>query len=331
MVKHFFDTSYVTMVNSSSFTLSVVVFFTIFYSTVFIMSVVGNVWVLIPCYATLRRTHSPVMWFLANLASADLLFTFLTILDLFSFYWRWIGGDVTCKLQGFLVEATYTVSITTLALLSFQRLKAVIDPFNARINSWPRKEFLKIVTIWILCLAVCSPLVYIYRVETQENGELICANTTWGNIGRQIFYSLHASLFFIVPLLYMFFTQAQIRRALHSRVGVINNTFADRSDRRHKKVAKTLAALTAAFVICWSPFMVTRTLRYFHLTSYSFIWRGSQLLICLNAALDPLLYVYFGGNLKSVFQRLLTCNVLQQRRANVTTLTVFRTNTLTSE
>ena len=62
-----------------------------------------------------------------------------------------------------------------------------------------------------------------------------------GNIGRQIFYSLHATLFFIIPLLYMIFTQAQICRALHSRVGVINNTFIERSDRRHRKVAKTLA------------------------------------------------------------------------------------------
>ena len=154
-----------------------------------------------------------------------------------------------------------------------------------------------------------------------------------GNIGRQIFYSLHATLFFIIPFLYMIFTQAQIRRALHSRVGVINKTFIERSDRRHKKVAKTLAALTAAFAICWSPFMVTRTLLYFHLASYGFIWRGSQLLICLNAALDPLLYAgyFIGGNLKSVLQRLLRCNYLQQRRPNVTTLTVLRTNTLTSE
>ena len=102
----------------------------------------------------LRRTHSRVMWFLANLASADLLFTFLTILNVLGFYWRWIGGDVTCKLHGFLVEATYTVSITTLLVLSYQRLKAVVDPLNARIGSWPGKEFLKIVTIWAIGLAV---------------------------------------------------------------------------------------------------------------------------------------------------------------------------------
>ena len=102
------------------------------------------------CYATLRRIHSPVMWFLANLVSADLLFTFLTVLNATGFHWRWIGGDVTCKLQGFLAEATYTVSITTLLVLSYQRLKAIVDPFNARINSWPRKFFLKIGAICVL-------------------------------------------------------------------------------------------------------------------------------------------------------------------------------------
>ena len=312
------------MVNSSSFSLSLVVFFAIFYSAVFIVSVFGNIWVLITCYITLRRTHFPVMWFLANLASANLLFTLLTVFNTIGFYWRWIGGDVTCKLQGFLVEATYTVSITTLLVLSYQRLKAIVDPFNARINSRPRKEFLKTVTIWVLCLAVCSPLVPIYRVEIQENGELLCTNTTWGSIGRQIFYGLHAILYFIIPLSYMIFSQTQIFRALCSRSRLINNNFTERSNRQHRKVAKTLAALTAAFVICQSPFMVTRTLLYFHLASYGFIWRGSQLLICLNVALDPLLYGYFGGNLNSVLQRLLRCNYLQRRRPNVTPLTVFK-------
>ena len=52
------------------------------------------------------------------------------------------------------MEATYTVSITTLVVLSYQKLKDVVDPLNARIGSWPGKEFLKIVTIWAIGLAV---------------------------------------------------------------------------------------------------------------------------------------------------------------------------------
>ena len=306
-----------------------VAIFNVFYAIVFIISVAGNTWVIITAYTILKRTHSPMMWFLANLASADLLFTFLTVFDVITFHWRWVGGNGTCKLVAFLVEATYTVSITTLVVLSYQRLKAVVDPLNARIGSCPRKEFLKIVTIWAIGLAVCSPLAHIYRVETQDNGKLACANTKWGNIGQKIFYTLHAILFFIVPLLYMIFTQTQIRRALRSRVQTINNTFLERRfNQRHKKVATTLAALTTAFVICWSPFMVTRTLLYYHLASKDLIWTGSQLLICPNAALDPLLYGYFGGNLKSALRRLLRCSYSQQQRPNVIPLTDIRTNTI---
>ena len=127
------------MANSSPSPLSVVAIFNVFYAIVFIISLVGNTWVIITAYTILKRTHSPVMWFLANLPSADLLFTFLTVFDVITFHWRWVGGNGTCKLVGFLVEATYTVSITTLVVLSYQRLKVVVDPLNARIGSWATK------------------------------------------------------------------------------------------------------------------------------------------------------------------------------------------------
>ena len=76
------------MVNSTSFSLSLVVFFGIFYSAVFIMSVVGNTWVLTTCYVTPTENTLSRDVVLANLASADLLFTFLTILNAIGFYWR---------------------------------------------------------------------------------------------------------------------------------------------------------------------------------------------------------------------------------------------------
>ncbi|RMX57806.1 hypothetical protein pdam_00006762 [Pocillopora damicornis] len=47
----------------------------------------------------------------------------------------------------------------------------------------------------------------------------------------------------------------------------MSNTTASVHYKRHYKVARVLAALTIAFVICWSPFMVTRTMMYFHLTN----------------------------------------------------------------
>lgn len=273
-----------------------------FYTTIFILSTVGNVLVMITCYKTLKRRRFPFRWLVANLASADLLFTLLSLLNAISFLWRWVGGDITCKVQGFLIETTYTTSITTLVIISYERLKAITDPFKARIRIWPNRDYSKPLIIWLLYLAVCSPLLDIYRVETNEDGRAVCANTTWGETGRQIYYSLHAMFFFAIPLLYMIFTQSQIHRALRLRVVPIQSSFVI---RRHKKVAKTLAALTIAFVLCWSPFMIIQTLNYFKVSSPSFVWTSSQLLIFLNAAIDPILYRYYGENLKTVLRRIL--------------------------
>ncbi|XP_078356972.1 galanin receptor 2a-like [Oculina patagonica] len=293
------------MAVSDNFSTLTYVLFSLFYTTLFVLSTVGNTWVIIICYKTLRRRRAPFMWLLANLATADLSFTFLSLFNAVGFMWQWVGGDCSCKLQGFLLEASYTTSIITLGLISYQRLKALTDPFNARIRGWPNRQYIKLVMIWGLSLAVCSPLVYIYRVKTEEDGDVVCLTTTRGKIVPQIYYSLHTTFFFVIPLLYMIFTQSRIFRTLRTNVMPVSNLFITKSNQRHRKVAKTLAALTIAFVFCWSPFMITRTLIYFHLASLGLFWRVSQLLIFLNAGLDPLLYGYYGGNLKSTLRRVL--------------------------
>ena len=279
------------------------ILFSIFYPILFVLSTVGNTWVITICYRTLRRRYVPFMWLLANLATADLSFTFLSLFNGVGYLWQWVGGNGSCKFQGFLLEASYTTSIITLGLITYQRLKAVTDPFNARIRSWPNREQIKLVIIWGLSLAVCSPLVYIYRVETEEDGDVVCLTTTRGNIVPQIYYSLHTTCFFVIPLLYMIFTQIHIFFTLRTSVTPNSNSLFTKPNQRHRRTAKTLAALTIAFVFCWSPFMIIRTLIYFHLASLGLFWRVSQLLIFLNAGLDPLLYGYYGGNLKSVLRR----------------------------
>lgn len=280
------------MAASDSPSPQMVVFFSVLYTTVFILSTLSNTWAMSTCFKTLRQRHSPFTCLVANLASADLFFTLLTLLNAISYLWRWVGGDITCKVQGFLIEATYTTSITTLAVISYQRINAITDPFNSRTKAWSSRDYYKPFIIWGLCLVVCLPLLHMYRVETYENGEVHCSNATWGTTGRQIYYSLHAVFFFAIPLLYMIFTQFQIRHALRSRVKVLpmRNSYIMKHNQQHKKVARTLAALTITFVLCWSPFMITRTLIYFHKASSNFIWTACQLLICLNAALDPILY-----------------------------------------
>ena len=58
------------------------VLFIIIYISVFILSTVGNTWVLLTCYKTFRRRHSPFPWLLVNLATEDLLFRIFVALGM---------------------------------------------------------------------------------------------------------------------------------------------------------------------------------------------------------------------------------------------------------
>ena len=138
------------------------------------------------------------MWYVANLASADLLFTFLTPFHAINFSWRWVGGDVICKLHAFLFDTSYNTSITTLVVIAYLRLKAITDPFNSRSQNFSNKEYIKIVLIWCMCLVISSPTANIIKVETNADGKLICANTSWGSTGREIYYTVTQYFFFII-------------------------------------------------------------------------------------------------------------------------------------
>ncbi|XP_067035257.1 QRFP-like peptide receptor [Acropora muricata] len=292
----------------TGFSLPLTVFGSCFYFVAYALSITGNCFVLTICY---RRRASSLKWFIANLAVADLTFALLTILDAVSAFWHWIGGQVSCKIQSFLIEACYGTSIMTLVVISYERVKAVVDPFNARfIASVSASK--KVVSLWVISLAIGSPLLHAYRiVREEESGKAVCSNKPFGDLERQIYYGIHGVCFFIIPLIYMLYAQFIIFRTLRSRAQSFpeQSRFSTTLTSPHRKVAKTLTALTVAFVICWSPFMIFRTLRYFHLWNEKHVWRTSQLLILMNTALDPILYGIYSENLssKKVFGRIVRC------------------------
>ena len=152
--------------------------------------------ILMPYYRNLDRNRFSPMWYVANLAFADLLFTFLTLFHAINFSWRQVGGDVIYKVHAFLVDTSYNTSITTLVVIAFLRLKAITDIFNSRSDNFSNRQYVKLVLTWCMCLVISSPTANIIKVETNSDGKLICANTSWGSTGREIYYTVHAILFF---------------------------------------------------------------------------------------------------------------------------------------
>ena len=155
-----------------------------------------------------------------------------------------------------------------LALISFERLKAMVDPSSIRLVT--REDILrKFIAVWSVSAVVASPLLYAYQTQTDDTGTVSCTNIMFGDLARQIIYhTIHAFCFFLLSLVYMIVVEKRIFLSLRSRFASnTSNTIASVRYKRHFRVAKVLAALTKAFLKCWSPFMVARTMMYFHLTN----------------------------------------------------------------
>ena len=79
------------MAFGEEFSLITLVFYSLLYCTVFIMSVVGNSWIIVVTYQRIikKRRFNHFTCLVANLAFADLVFISLTIFNFVSFYSDW--------------------------------------------------------------------------------------------------------------------------------------------------------------------------------------------------------------------------------------------------
>ena len=175
------------MATSDGFPIELVATFTCVYFVIFMLSIVGNSFVLWLCYKLKRQRESSLTCCIANLAIADVAFTVLSMFDLVTFLWTWVGGEISCKLQSFSIEACYSTSILTLVLISFERLKAVVDPLSVRLITRENMRR-KLIAVWSVSAVVASPLLYAYQTQTDDTGTVSCTNSMFGDSATDLLY-----------------------------------------------------------------------------------------------------------------------------------------------
>lgn len=284
--------------------LGLIVGYVILYVVFFTLAFFGNIMVLLTCYKKYRSSQSILLCYISSLAAADLLFAILSTFDLSYFFLSdWPGGNAMCKLQGTLIEISYTASILTLVGISFERFRSVRSTSLAR-NRGVAHRTIVIKILWVVSFVVCAPLFYGYATEN-DNGKQLCVNTYWGDIGRQTYYILQAVLIFICPLIFMVWAHTKILRVL--RAHIKQSAGVGTIDSKQHKVTKMLAVVTLVFFCCWAPFIIVRALRYFYVYEGNAIWKLTQLIIFGNSALNPILYCFYSGQFRRSFKEIIRC------------------------
>uniref|UniRef100_A0A3B3TXN2 Growth hormone secretagogue receptor type 1 n=1 Tax=Poecilia latipinna TaxID=48699 RepID=A0A3B3TXN2_9TELE len=258
------------------------------------------------------RPHmrSSTYLYLSSMAVSDLLILLLLPLDLYKL-WRprpWPLGDLACKLTMFLSECCTFCTILHITFLSLERYVAVCWPITAKTVVTRRRTRVIIGCLWLGAAVSASPVLIMVGVEDvggEEfglNQECRCTHYAISS-GLLSAMMILSNLYFLVPLCILGLVYTLIGRTLWLRPK------SSRRDQSHRSTVKMLGVIVLAFVLCWLPFHVGRTILSLSLDSFTTYFNlVSSVLFYLSAAVNPLLY-----NLMSARYRLAVHSLIHKR------------------
>uniref|UniRef100_A0A3P8TKY6 Growth hormone secretagogue receptor type 1 n=1 Tax=Amphiprion percula TaxID=161767 RepID=A0A3P8TKY6_AMPPE len=265
---------------------------TVIYIPLMLFGLLGNILTILVVWLRPYMRSSTYLY-LSSMAVSDLLILLLLPLDLYKL-WRprpWPLGDLVCKLTMFLSECCTFCTILHITFLSLERYLAVCWPITAKTVVTRRRTKAVIGCLWLGAAVSAAPVLIMVGVEEEEGKEereCRCTHhaVTSGLLSAMMILS---NLYFLVPLCILGLVYSLIGRTLWLRPK------SSRRDQSHRNTVKMLGVIVLAFVVCWLPFHVGRTIYSFSLgtgtdISHTYFNLVSSVLFYLSAAVNPLLY-----------------------------------------
>ncbi|KAM9317633.1 P2Y purinoceptor 2 isoform 2-T2 [Pholidichthys leucotaenia] len=239
------------------------------YALVFVIGLALNATAL---YVILCRTKrwKPSTIYMFNLTMCDTLYIFT--LPFLIYYYAdendWPFSEAFCKLIRFLFYANLYGSILFLCCISLHRFVGICYPVRSLNWVTARRSRLVSVAVWACVLFCQAPVLYFSR--TRDTGtELICYDTTSPEFFDDfLLYSSVVSVFmFVLPFMVVMVCYGLMLRKLlepgwESEVRPEGERGGQTAQRSKQKSVKMIIIVLAAFMLCFLPFHLTRSLYY---------------------------------------------------------------------
>lgn len=273
------------------------------YVAVLLIGLIGN---FLTCSVIMMRRsmRRSIHIYTCNLAVCDiLLLSFFVVTQMI--YMKdqlvWNMGKFMCKVNNVVVPVTLNTSILTLLVITIDRARGLIQPFQWRADSKKTAKIL-IPIIWLVSLLFNVPLfLYPKLAEHSDDGGVtfvtIC-DENWPNV--QVMNVYWISIFvimFALPLLIIIIT--------HVVMFFVMNKDKNSIHRKHnKRMIRMVVALVIVFTVCTgfqhvNFFISTHLYKNLSLQDAGFYYSISNFFVCLQATLNPIIY----GTLRQDFKR----------------------------
>uniref|UniRef100_A0A3P9Q9A7 Si:dkey-78k11.9 n=1 Tax=Poecilia reticulata TaxID=8081 RepID=A0A3P9Q9A7_POERE len=271
---------------------------------VFIFGLIANGWGLNSLWRNWKKLGN-VNVFILNLGIADILYL-LTLPFLVAYYLnerRWIFGEAFCKVTRFCFNLNLYCSIGFLTCISVYRYLAIVHPMKVMGRLTVTHSVIISAIVWILVGLQSLPDMFFPK--NSANMTLQCFDTTGIEyVEDYLQYSLIWTIIgFCIPSL--------ITVACYGHV-IVLLCYKDNIDKVLKQRSlKLLIILILLFSVCYIPYHVLKNFnlwsRVLSKQNTCYKWsngvyiaqRICRGLVCLNAALNPLVYLHVDENISA--------------------------------
>ena len=227
------------------------------YGSIATIAFIGNLLVLYIVYKTPRLRTVPGL-FVASLAFSDIAMACLgappSLASLIR--GRWTSGFATCQFQGFVVLATVSASLLTMALMSIDRYFRVVRPIRHRlIFTMPRAQLMT-AAVWVMAVTTPFPYLGSGKKYIFHAGKFFCFHEEKSSLASSVPY-----IYVVASLTVLTFCYFNVFRHLRlntKRVKNLRVTFAaehhyTRLSAEEIKLTRTLFVTVLGYLICWTP------------------------------------------------------------------------------
>ena len=164
---------------------------TIAYCVIFILGLVGNVFVLYALKKKKRR-RTANDWFILNLTVSDIMLIMCIPADVYLEVGNFTYNMLFCKGQRLLSTLVYFVSIFTITAMALERRQVITKPFQPKMER--QRAFLVVGGIWVLALIFIVPLPIVTSAGANECEE------KWPSIYKSVYTAILAVFQYLLPL-----------------------------------------------------------------------------------------------------------------------------------
>ena len=243
-------------------------------------------------------------FYLINLNVADLLVAVFCIPFTVVYYesktWRF--GGLFCKVMPTMQVIAVSASICTLAVITFERYRALIHPMVPRSTAYGLR--VKLALIWAWAAVVGAPSLYAYKLDmTRSSYQCI---EQWPTHGYRQGYTIFIFLMnYAIPLGYIFISYIVIViRLKYGKTPYGENA----SKLLRNQFIKLMIMLIVSFAVCYLPGHICFFILDFGTgvngQTFKTVILFAHLLTWVNSCLNPFFYCALNGFLKQQKKKL---------------------------